>query len=298
MSGPLVIVNPNAGSGRAARLAPWLTERLRPFGDAELVITTAPGHATELARSAVADGRERLVAVGGDGTVQDVVEGLVGAGAQLSLGIVPQGSGNDLARSLGLPLGREPAWEVALGARTRRVDIGQAVGGGRTRRFVSAGGIGFDAQVAAAMQKRGRWQRGPIGYLLTTLSELRRFRNRRVRLTLDDGPPEEHTVLLIAVANGPYYGGGMKICPDAQTDDAWLDLCIVGDISRLTAVQQLPNLYRGTHVNHPAVSMRRARRIRIEGDTDARAHLDGEPFGTLPLQIEVVPRALEVAVSG
>lgn len=296
MSGPLVIVNPNAGSGRAARLAPWLAERLRPFSDAELVISTDPGHAKELARQAVSDGRERLVAVGGDGTIQAVVAGLLDGDARLSLGILPQGSGNDLARSLGLPLAKEPAWEVAVGTRTRPVDVGLASGAGRSRHFVSAGGIGFDAQVAAAMQHRGRWQRGPIGYLLTTLSELRRFRNRRVRLILDDEPPEDHTVLLIAVANGPYYGGGMKICPDARTDDAWLDLCVVGDISRLTAIQQLPNLYRGTHVNHPAVTMRRARRVRIEGDTDARAHLDGEPFGSLPLEIELLPAALEVAV--
>jgi len=296
MPGPLVIVNPSAGSGRAARLEPWLIERLRDHHDAELVITEAPGHATELARSGTAEGRDRVVAVGGDGTVQEVVEGILGGGRSASLGIVAQGSGNDMARSLRLPLVKEPAWEAALGEHTRRVDIGQAVGSGQTRHFVSAGGIGFDAQVAAAMTQRGPWQRGPIGYLLTTLSELRRFRNRRVRLTLDDGPTEEHTVLLIAIANGPYYGGGMKICPDAQTDDGWLDLCIVGDVSRLTAIRQLPNLYRGTHVNHPAVTMCRARRIRVEGDPEARVHLDGEPFGSLPLEVEVVSQALQVAL--
>lgn len=295
MSGPLLIVNPNAGSGRAARLVPWIRERLNGVGG-ELVVSDTPEHAADMARSAAADGRKRIVTVGGDGSVQAVVDGLVGGGRSPSLGIVPQGSGNDLARSLGLPLRADAAWSVALGPHTRRIDLGRASGGGRTRHFVSAAGLGFDAQVAAAMTERAAWQRGPIGYLLTTLSELRRFSNRRVRLTLDDGPGEELTVLLIAIANGPYYGGGMKIAPEAGTNDGWLDLCVVGDISRLTAIQQLLNLYRGTHVNHPAVTMRRARRIRVEGDANALVHLDGEPFGSLPLEIEMVPAALEVAV--
>lgn len=130
-------------------------------------------------------------------------------------------------------------------------------GSGQRRWFVSAGGIGFDAQVAAAMEVRSRWQAGRAGYLLTTLRELRRFSNRSVVITAD-GITHSANVLLIAIANGAYYGGGMRIAPAALVDDGRLDLCIVGDLSRLAAVMQLPNLYRGTHIDHPAVTMHTA----------------------------------------
>jgi diacylglycerol kinase (ATP) len=294
---PVVIVNPIAGSGRAARLLPWIRERLALRPDAQLHITSAPGDAEELAARAAEGGSDRIVAVGGDGTVQELVNGCLRERSNAAIGIVPVGSGNDLARSLDLPADPAEAWTVAIGRATRRIDAAAAVNGdGRRRWFVSAGGIGFDAQVAAAMATRRGWQSGRVGYLLTTLSELRRFDNRRLRIVLD-GEPLERRVLLVAIANGPYYGGGMRIAPDAAPDDGWLDLCVVGDISRLTAIRELPNLYRGTHVRNPAISMHRARSVEVDGDGRTRAHLDGEPFGSLPLRVEVRPGALEVAAA-
>jgi diacylglycerol kinase (ATP) len=293
---PVIIVNPTAGSGRAARLLPWIRERLAPRPDADLHVTSRPGEAQDLAARAAADGCDRLVAVGGDGTIQEIVNGLLEGSARPAIGIVPVGSGNDLARSLGLPTDAAEAWTIAIGRVTREIDIALATNGnGQRRWFASAGGIGFDAQVAAAMATRHGWQTGRAGYLLTTLAELRRFDNRHLRIVLD-GEPLERRVLFVAIANGAYYGGGMRIAPDALADDGWLDVCIVGDISRLTAVRELPNLYRGTHVRNPAVSVHRARQIEISGEGTTHAHLDGEPFGTLPLRVEIKPGSLEVAV--
>jgi diacylglycerol kinase (ATP) len=303
-SAPLLIVNPAAGEGRAVRLSPWLSQRLRFAGSgARLVETKAPGHARELALHAADGGHDRVVAVGGDGTVQEVVNGLLEAGPALSLGILAGGNGNDLARSLGLPHRATDALAVALGEETMRIDVARALRGeGSTatvRYFVAAGGIGFDAQVAAAMAgPRRRWQRGRLGYALSTLRELQRFRNRAVHLTLEtpDGEREiDRCVLFVAFANGRYYGGGMLICPDATLTDGLLDLCLVGDISRLETVRQLPGLYRGRHVNHPAVEFVRATAARLEGERGTLAHLDGEPFGALPLRIEVEHLALSVA---
>jgi diacylglycerol kinase (ATP) len=294
---PVIIVNPTAGSGRAAKLLPWIRERLAARPDADLFVTSRPGAAQERATRASADGCDRIVAVGGDGTTQEIVNGILAANAPTELGIVPVGSGNDLARSLGLPLDPAEAWTVAIGRVTRRIDAALATNGeGRSRWFASAGGIGFDAQVAAAMSTRRGWQSGRAGYLLTTLSELRRFDNRRLHVVLD-GEELERRALLVAIANGPYYGGGMRIAPDATLDDGWLDLCIVGDVSRLTAIRELPNLYRGTHVRNPAVSIHRARRVEVSGEGRTHAHLDGEPFGTLPLNVEVRPGCLEVAAT-
>lgn len=292
---PLIIVNPTAGSGRAARLIPWIRERLAPRPDAELHVTVRRGDAEEVTARAVASGRDRVVVVGGDGTIQEVVNGVLDGNAPASIGIVPVGSGNDLARSLGVPTDPGEAWTVAMGRGTRMIDAASATNGaGRRRWFASAGGIGFDAQVAEAMSTRRGWQSGRAGYLLTTLSELRRFDNRHLRLDLD-GEPFERSALLVAIANGPFYGGGMRIAPDAAPDDGWLDLCVVGDVSRLTAIRELPNLYRGTHVRHPAVSVHRARAIEVSTDAPTYAHLDGEPFGTLPLTVEIRARCLEVA---
>lgn len=296
---PLVIVNPTAGGGRAARLVPWLRERLATRPDVRLVVTQRAGDAERLAGSAADDGHDRIVAVGGDGTVQEIVNGLVGGGTEngpeIAIGIVPVGSGNDLARSMRLP--REPAtaWTIAMGRGERHVDLALATGADHRRRwFASAGGIGFDAQVAAAMASRAGWQAGQAGYLLTTLAELRRFANRRIELTID-GATTSRTVLFVAIANGEYYGGGMRIAPGAAVDDAALDLCIVGDVSRTTALRQLVNLYRGTHVRHPQVEMARGRLIEVAGDPATLVHLDGEPFGHMPLRVELHAGRLLVA---
>lgn len=295
---PLIVVNPAAGAGRAVRLAPWIRERLGRRPDAELRVTTRRGEAEELAAGARGAGFSRVVAVGGDGTVQEVVNGLLADVVPLELGIVPVGTGNDLARSLGLPADPAAAWTVALGHATSPIDVARATNGdGRERWFTSAGGIGFDAQVAEAMANRRGWWAGRAGYLVTTLAELRRFSNRRVTLTID-GQATEIDVLLVAIANGEYYGGGMRIAPGARTDDGRLEICVVGDISRLTAIRQLGNLYRGTHVDHPAVTMHSGSILSVEGDARTRVHLDGEPFGGLPLRVILAARALRVASVG
>lgn len=295
---PLVIVNPTAGRGRALRSLGWLRERLAPRPDARLEITGRPGDAEALAARAVDDGHDRIVAIGGDGTVQEVINGILSADAGTDIGIVPLGSGNDLARSLALPFDLAAAWRVAIGHATRPIDVARAVNGdGSERWFASAGGVGFDAQVAAAMSRRRGWQAGRAGYLLTTLMELRRFENRRVQLTID-GERATSEVLFVAIANGAYYGGGMRIAPAAQPDDGRLDVCVVGDISRLTVLRQLPNLYRGTHIAHPAVEMHSGARIEADGDAGTRIHLDGEPFGRLPLRVTLSHHALMVAAPG
>lgn len=294
-SRPLIILNPTAGHGRAARAEPWLRERVSGLDGAELLVTRRRGEARERAADARRHGFGRVVSVGGDGTIAEIVDGLLSGPDPPELGIVPAGTGNDLARSLGLPAGRAAAWTVALGARTRPLDAAHATNGaGEERWYASAGGVGFDAQVAAAMVDRRGWHAWRAGYLLTTLSELRRFTNRPVLLTID-GRTLARDVLLVAVANGEYYGGGMRIAPGARTDDGLLDVCVVGDVSRMTALGQLANLYRGTHVRHRAVSMHTGSVVTIEGDPGTLIHTDGEPFGRLPLRITLAQGALRVA---
>lgn len=293
---PLVIVNPAAGNGRAGRQLGWVRGRLEARPGARLEVSRRPGDAERWAAEA-AGRHDRIVAVGGDGTVQEVVNGLLGANVPASIGIVPVGSGNDLARSLNLPADGPGAWKVAVGHGTARIDVARATAGdGRVRWFASAGGIGLDGEVARAMVHRRGWQRSRAGYLATALVHLWRYANRPVRIRLDDGEAMERTILLVAVTNGAFYGGGMHVAPGARVDDALMDLCIVGDLGRAAALRQIPNLYRGRHVDHPRIEMRRARRVQVEGGADTLVHLDGEPFGGLPLQVEMCAGVLTVAV--
>jgi diacylglycerol kinase (ATP) len=308
-SSPLFILNPIAGNGRAHGLAPrieaWMAER---GIDGRLLETRERGHAERLAAAATDLGHDRVIAVGGDGTIQEVLNGLMATGLGPDggvpvLGIVPAGRGNDVARSVGLPPG-DPigSLPVAVGEATQPLDVGRASDeGGAVRYFGAAGGVGFDAQVAWTMAfNRKAWMRGEAGYFLATLNELRRFRNRDLRVTLrgdDRDRVVDQRCLFIAFANGPYYGGGMQICPEASTNDGWLDICVVGDLSRFEALRELPGIYQARHVKNPKVEIVQVRSLRIEGDAVTRVHLDGEPFGGLPLEVSVLPGAVRVAVA-
>lgn len=304
---PLIIVNPIAGNGRAHGLAPrigrWLAEHGRP---ARLLETRERGHAERLASTAGDLGHDRVIVVGGDGTIQEVVNGLLTASAASgngvpALGVVPGGNGNDLIRNLALPLDPMAALVVALGEETRPIDVANASGAdGRLRHFAVAGGVGFDARVAHVMfGHRMPWQRGQVGYFLSTFFELLRFQNRDIALVLDTHDGElriERRSLLVAFANGPYYGGGMQICPGADPADGFMDVCVAGDLTRWEAIRLLPGIYKGAHVGHPKVEFHRARSVRFEGDDDTLVHLDGEPFGALPVTIGLQERVLQVAV--
>lgn len=295
---PVFIVNPISGDGAGGKFVPRLEEHLGSRR-AELMVSTRRGHIEELAAEAVRKGADRVVGVGGDGTMQEITNGLIAAGGG-SLGVVPIGRGNDLTRSLGLPLDPLAALDIALGPTTTRIDVGRAIRDAHLRHFVCAGGVGFDAQVSWTMANpRPWWKNGRAGYFAGTLDELRRFHNQRLRITfetVDGREVVDHVSLMAAFANGPYYGGGMKICPDASLTDGQLDVCVVGDLSRFEALRELPGIYEGKHVNNPKVRFYRARWLLIEGDEPTRVHLDGEPWGTLPLRIESLPSALEVAV--
>lgn len=300
---PLFIVNPRAAGGRAGRLVPRIRAWLDENGVVgALVETRARGHAERLAAAAAAQGHDRVVCVGGDGTFQEVVNGLLGTAGAPPAGLVPAGRGNDVARGLGLPADPLDCLPVALGDTTRTFDLAWARGDdGRERCLAAAGGAGFDAQVAYTMEMRRRfWMRGEAGYMLATLNELRRFRNHALTVTLRDNEGEKilhGRFLFVAFANGPYYGGGMQICPGARTDDGLLDVCLVGNLSRLAALRELPGIYSARHVGHPKVQIVRARSLRIEGGGGTRVHLDGEPFGSVPVEIGVRPGAVRIACS-
>lgn len=287
----LVIVNPAAGRGRAVRIWTRVSTRVSCFKDLEWVTTRAPGHARNLARDAVSRGVDRVVAVGGDGTVSEVAGGL--AGSQVALGVIPAGTGNDFSHALGLPSAPEPAARVALGRSRRRVDLGHVHNADQRVSFVNVTGCGFDAEVVrrtSATLCAG----GALLYLGGILRTLRAFRPVPMRLVAD-GRSLERLVLGIAVAIGPRYGGGMLIAPHAVVDDGWFDVCLIGDVTPLQLVALLPRLYAGTHGVHRAVELFRCRELTVEpvlAASDVGCQADGELLDRLPATFSIQPQGL------
>ncbi|WP_282701614.1 diacylglycerol kinase [Streptomyces sp. CC219B] len=287
-----LFVNPTAGRGRGARAAQPAASALRAAGfTVRTVLGENAADALTRARAAVEEGTGALVAVGGDGMANLALQAV--AGTRTPLGLVAVGTGNDLARALGLPV-RDPAAAgrgiaAALkGARVRDIDLGQ-VGG---RWFGTVLASGFDSRVNDR-GNRMRWPAGRLKYDLALLAELAAFRPLPYRITLDDGEVRETEATLVAVGNGPSYGGGMRICPGADLTDGLFDVTIVGDCSRATLLRVFPSVYRGGHVDHPQVSVVRAAKVEIAAE-HVTGYADGEPLGPLPLTARCVPGALRV----
>ena len=230
----LFIVNPAARGGRGARAESRIRTALATLDTgAEIVRTDAPGQAEVLAAEAARDGFTPVVAVGGDGTVHEVVNGLLRTPQPTlppDFGVVPTGSGNDFARTVHLPRKIESAVSAILQGPRRTVDVGRC----GNRVFLNAAGVGFDAEVVGVMARAGPLLRssGPLLYPLAVVRALPRYTVQPMSVELD-GQSLERRALLVAVANGSYYGGGFRICPAADPGDGWLDVCVLGDLNML-----------------------------------------------------------------
>lgn len=285
------VVNPAAGRGRGKSVWERIRPQLHTGGAWEAALTTDPGHATALARRAAENGFDRVAALGGDGTINEVVNGLIGTDA--ALGLVPGGTGNDYARMMGVPADPLQAAEFALSGPTRMVDVGEVETDGGRRHYPNVAGIGFDAAVARNVNAYPKYLGGTVPYVLGVVKTLWRYRPQNLRFWLDE-EPLERKVLLAAVGISRWYGGGMMITPDALLDDGLFDVCIAGNFGRLEALRLLPTTYTGSHVRHPKIEMRRCRELRVTAETQVAVHADGEVLGDLPATFRVRPGALKV----
>ncbi len=290
------LLNPAAGrGGAAARLA-----RLRLLASAAgagLVVSKSGADIAVQARRAVEDGVARLVVAGGDGTMHQAAQGL--AGSACALGVVPLGTGNDLAGTLGVPAGLDAAAAHALTGPVRRIDLLRVGASGENGGKVSVAyaGVGFDSAVTRFANEEVKRLRGPLVYFYAVLHTLATFTPPMLRVEHDEGVFAGRAMFAV-VANLPRFGGGMRIAPDAKPDDGWLDLVIVRELSRLALLAVFPRVYRGTHVDHPAVEIHRTRRAAITLDREMTLYGGGEPIATHPAGepylVEIMPAALAV----
>jgi len=291
-----VIRNPESGRGRGAKAWPPIESRLRACLGSRLVRieqTIEPGSGRRQAERMAGEGIEIVVAAGGDGTVSDVCQGLLGTGS--ALGIIPLGTGNDFARTIGVGPHPNQAIEALSVSRNQRVDVGRWRQGDREGFFLNIAGCGFDAAVAHRINHAYRQVRGTLAYVLAVIETLRSY--RATDLTLDlDGEPLNERAMLCAMANATYYGGGMKVAPTAQISDGRLNLVLVRDMPRLRFLLSFPRVFKGTHLSHPKVMHRTFKRVSLTSTPEVPFLVDGEVLPAQATTVEVVPLALDVVV--
>jgi diacylglycerol kinase (ATP) len=294
----LAIVNPQAGGGRSGKLAQTAIGKLRDSVSAlDVIASTAPGHATSLAREAFAQGYRKFIAVGGDGTAHEVINGLFPAaqGAGVALGFLPLGTGNSFLRDFGKG-GAEQAAHAIVEGRRRRCDLLRLAHAGGVLYSLNLLSVGFTADVAAIVNRRFK-RLGELGYLLGVFVELLRLRRRAFPLRLDDDAEfDRRRCLFLSFNNSKFTGGKMMIAPDADPSDGLIELVRWGPIGRLGLLYNLPSLYDGTHLKHPLASRHPSRRVDFSLDAPVDVMVDGEVY-TLHLHtLEILPAALDVFV--
>jgi diacylglycerol kinase (ATP) len=299
----IFIVNPISGQGAGAIAGEELQRMAGNAGlDYRIELTAAPGHAIQLAQQAAAGGADVVVAVGGDGTANEVLNGLMHARqsglSSAAMGMISVGRGNDFAFGMGIPAGLEPGFQILTQGIKQPFDVGIARGGlyPEGRYFGNGVGIGFDAVVGFEALKLKRLH-GFANYLVAALRTMfLYYRAPLVRIDLD-GETMRLPALMVSIMNGRRMGGGFMMAPTSKIDDGCLDLCIVGQVSRLGILGLIPKFTQGTQVGHPKVSMRQSRLVTVTAEQGSLpAHADGETLCTEgeALAIELLPEALEI----
>ena len=291
-----IIVNPNAGSVEEVAA---LRTRLEQLPGTAVLLTGGAGHARELAREAVRSGAGLVVAAGGDGTLNEVLNGLSEGFGRVRLGLLPLGTGNDFARSIGVPAGLDGALEILLRGRTRRVDVGYARLRTFDRYFLNMAAGGFSGIVSEkADEAKERW--GPLAYLRAALGTLGALQGFRAVVTLKGTADGTERIDLetynAVISNGRFVAAGIPVAPQSELDDGYLDLMLVPSASIPQLAFLASQTLLGRHLESDLALFRKARSIEIESDPPMSFNVDGELIGDEPARFEVLPRALEVVV--
>lgn len=294
------LVNPASDNGATGRRWPEIANRAAAAGlTGEALLSERPGQLTELARRAADEGGELLVVVGGDGTVNEVVNGLAGREGP-ELAVIPRGTGRDFVRTYGIPHKLDDALHTARDGRTREIDVGRAhlrswQGEPAEWYFANIASAGMSGAIAKRANETSKALGGKVSYFWATLAVFSRWRTSELTVTVgaETRRARMHDVV---VANGRYFGGGMMICPEAEPDDGVFDVLLIGNLTKRDLLLTLPKTYRGKHLPHPKAELLRGPTVEIEALEPLPVELDGEQPGTTPARFEIIPRALRLRV--
>ncbi|MDP9308376.1 MAG: diacylglycerol kinase family lipid kinase [Actinomycetota bacterium] len=294
------LVNPASDNGTTGRRWPEIANRAAAAGlTGEALLSERPGQLTELARRAADEGGELLVVVGGDGTVNEVVNGLAGREGP-ELAVIPRGTGRDFVRTYGIPHKLDEALRTARDGRTREIDLGRArfrswQGEPAEWYFANIASAGMSGAIAKRANETSKALGGKVSYFWATFAVFARWRTSELAVTVgaETRRARMHDVV---VANGRYFGGGMMICPGAEPDDGVFDVLLIGSLTKRDLLLTLPKTYRGKHLPHPKAELLRGPTVEIEAPEPLPVELDGEQPGTTPARFEIVPHALRLRV--
>jgi diacylglycerol kinase (ATP) len=289
------LFNPASANGSTGKRWPELQRRAKELGlDGDSLLSERPGQLTELARAA-AGTHDLLVVVGGDGTLNEVVNGVAGLDAELA--VLPAGTGQDFGKTHDIPTGFDDAVRLALEGTARALDIGRATfqdgAGEATRYFANVGSAGMSGAVARRANSMSKRLGGRTTFFYALVREFAAWKNTEVTVTLD-GDERRGPMHDVIVANGRWHGGGMKLAPDARPDDGLFDVVLIGDVTKLDFVTTAPKLYSGKHVGHPRVEVLRTATVAVDAAKPLPIELEGETVGITPARFEIVPGALRV----
>jgi YegS/Rv2252/BmrU family lipid kinase len=295
------LVNPASANGSTGRRWPELARRAAAAGlEGATLFSERQGHLAELAREAALDGAELLVVVGGDGSVNEVANGLAGLGRQPEVAIVPRGTGWDFSRTFGIPRKVDDAVRIALEGDVRTIDVGRASyrawdGSDATASFANVASAGMSGAIAKRANETSKALGGKASYLWATFAVFSGWEATEIEVVVDD-VRRTGRMFDVVVANGRFFGGGLQICPEAQPDDGLFDVLTIGDVTKRDLVQTMPKMYRGTHLPHPKAELLRGSSVTVTSETPLPIELDGEQPGTTPGTFEVAAAALRLRV--
>lgn len=300
------VVNPASANRTTGQAWPAVSERLKAAGiEHDARMTTRPDEATEITRQSLASGYRNIIAVGGDGTVNEVVNGFfdgekwLGAGARL--GIVSRGTGTDLIKTLGLSKDEATAIERLKAGQVRRVDLARVnfvnhAGDRALRHFINIGDVGLGGDTVARVNRTTKALGGKFSFLWGTVATTLGYRNKDLEISIDGGEPIRGRMCLAVVANGQYFGGGMRVAPEAAMDDGLFDIVTVGDFGKIELFANIGKVYKGAHLTHPKVRLYHGKTVSIRSAQPAQLDVDGEQPGHTDATFTLLPGLLDVIV--
>lgn len=284
----LFIVNPVAGRNNGKKAIAFINQVMGNRGlNYNIIVTEKPGDAKLLAEEAALTSVDVIVAVGGDGTVNEVFNGMINSNK--ILGIVPAGTGNDLARALHLPLSMDKAVEFIISENYLNVDVGKLNG----QLFLNIASIGLDAVIAEEANKIKRFISSKYSYVLALLKGLIIFKSKKIKIRIDEIEIEKD-VMLVAICNAICYGGGMKIAPNAKVNDGLFDICIVNKMSKLKLLYLFPTIFKGEHIKFKEVEIFRGQFVEIKSEENLSINVDGEVINHNPIEFKIINEAIKV----